>query len=286
MTKDVLQESLFEVETHVPTDLEIRDQLGQFMTPRWAAELLLERLGTPVKGDVVLEPSCGRGAWLHAVGPQVEAVGVELDPKLAAIAAADTGRRIIVGDFTTVPIDVEPSHMIGNPPYSSELIAAFLRRTEELLTPGGIGGYLLPVHSFSFAAKTLEILKGFEVGIDLVPRDLYPRISFPLLFVKLKKSSQQKLIGFALFDEAIAIRTMRAEYRRVIQSGRTPIWREISEMALRALGGEASLEQIYDVVEDFRGSSTNRFWRDRVRAEAGKHFERVTTGVFRLPKAA
>jgi site-specific DNA-methyltransferase (adenine-specific) len=257
------------------------------MTPRWAAELLLERLGAPIKGDVVLEPSCGKGSFLHAVSRHVEAIGVEKDPKLAAIAQHDTGRRIIVGDFTTVPLDFEPTYAIGNPPYSAELITAFLARTADVLkTPGSRAGYLLPVHSFSFAAKTLEILKGFEVSIDLVPRDLYPRISFPLLWCKLTKSKQQKLIGFALFEEAVATRTMRAEYRRVIQSGRQPIWREITEMALRALGGEASLEQIYDVVEDFRGTSTNRFWRDRIRAEAGEHFERVSTGVFRLPKAA
>jgi site-specific DNA-methyltransferase (adenine-specific) len=288
------QESLFgSSDIPLPTDTELRDQLGQFMTPRWAAELLLERLGTPVKGDVVLEPSCGRGAWLHAVNRvdpahEIDVRGIEIDPKLAAVAAHDTGRPITIGDYTTIQLDFEPTIVVGNPPYQSDLIASFISKSAASLAPAPNSriGFLLPVHSFSFASRTLEILKGLDVTVEIVPRDLYPRISFPLLFCKLTKSTQQKLIGFALFEEAIAIRTMRAEYRRVIQSGRKPIWREITEMALKALGGEASLEQIYDVVEDFRGTSTNRFWRDRVRAEAGEHFERVSTGVFRLPKAA
>lgn len=83
----------------------------------------------------------------------------ELDPVLAAIAAKDTGRRVIVGDFTTVAIDVEPTVIVGNPPFSSEMIAAFIRCAATLLPALGRAAFLVPVHSFSFAGPTLQVLR-------------------------------------------------------------------------------------------------------------------------------
>lgn len=88
--------------------------------------------------------------------------------------------------------------------------------------------------------------------MDLVPRDLYPRLSFPLMFAKMRKVAQTRLVGFALFEEAFALRSMRAEYRRVLQGGRRVIRREVVEMALRASGGSATLAQIYELLEGFR----------------------------------
>lgn len=259
---------------------------GQYMTKRWAAERLLEHIGMPKAGEVVLEPSCGTGAWLHAVPSDVEAIGVEIDPALAAIAATDTGRRIIVGDFTEVEIDFDPSLIVGNPNFTSAIIEAFIRRTATLLPAAGRAAFILPCHSFSFASRTLSLLGGFETKIDLLPRDLYPRISFPLMLAQFKKSVETRLIGFVLFEEAAAIRSMRAEYRQIAENGRRPIWGEILECALRALGGEGTLAEIYDVVEKFRPTA-NAFWRDALRREAGTlckrgRCERSAPGVFRL----
>ncbi len=89
--------------------------LGQYMTPRWVAEALVQRFfGDLTDRDVVLEPSCGRGAWLHAIPSETPAIGVEIDPELAAVARLDTGRRVIVGDFRDVDLDFEPSVITGN----------------------------------------------------------------------------------------------------------------------------------------------------------------------------
>lgn len=58
--------------------------LCQFNTPVWVAQALVERhfpkLGTD---DLVLEPSCGIGAFLQAIPAEVRAVGVEIDEALA-----------------------------------------------------------------------------------------------------------------------------------------------------------------------------------------------------------
>jgi type I restriction-modification system DNA methylase subunit len=59
--------------------------MGQYMTPDWAAEALVDRYFSDLgESDLVLEPSCGRGAFLRALPAHVQALGVEIDPNLAA----------------------------------------------------------------------------------------------------------------------------------------------------------------------------------------------------------
>src|SRR3546814_14682276 len=69
-------------------------------TPLYAAERLVERhfpdLGAK---DLVLEPSCGIGAFLRAIPATTSAIGVEIDPERAAIARQRSGRPVIPGDF-------------------------------------------------------------------------------------------------------------------------------------------------------------------------------------------
>ena len=286
MSEPTLFANASDVDAHTGEVGDRTAELGQYFTPLWAAHALYERFfGSLRAGDLVIEPSCGAGAWLHAIPQDVKAIGYEIDPLVAAIARTDTGREIRVGDFLTMPIDGEPAAMIGNPPFGSELIAQFIRRSYEWMTPASEAGYILPTHSMSFARTTLELLRGLEVETFALPRDLYPRLSFPLMFARLKKSNVTRLIGFLLFDEAMAIRGVRAEYRRIVSSGRRPAWREVLRLALEACGGEASLERIYEIVEDVRPTA-NKWWRDTIRREAGTHFERVSDGVFRIPQAA
>src|SRR3546814_4530368 len=65
-------------------------------TPLYAAERLVERhfpdLGAK---DLVLEPSCGIGAFLRAIPATTSAIGVEIDPERAAIARQRSGRPVI-----------------------------------------------------------------------------------------------------------------------------------------------------------------------------------------------
>lgn len=263
-------------------------ELGQYMTPRWAAELIVrERLGSLSTHDVVVDPSCGTGSWLHAIPSTARVLGVEIDPALAAIAGNDTGREVRLGDFLTIDLsDVEPTHFVGNPPYSAQTISAFLERTRSLLPEGGRAIYLLPAHTFSFARPTLNLLRGFDVTVQLVPRDLWPRLSFPAIIADLTKQRVARLVGLVLFEEAAALRSVRAAYRQILNAGRKPLWRDVLDLALEALGGEGSLSEIYQLVETCVPSTTP-FWRDILRREAGEHAERVAPGRFRRrPPAA
>lgn len=112
--------------------------LGQYPTPVWFAERIVEKYFPALDGgDLVLEPSCGAGAFLHALPAHVPAIGVEWDADLAEQARRETGRRIVTGDFRHVSIDVQPTAIIGNPPFKAELIDGFLTRAHELLPAGG-----------------------------------------------------------------------------------------------------------------------------------------------------
>jgi transcriptional regulator GlxA family with amidase domain len=55
--------------------------------------------------------------------------------------------------------------------------------------------------------------------------------------------------------------------------------------ALRILGGQASLAEIYAIVQGSRRCLA-RFWREKVRQTLARYCERVRTGVYRLPHAA
>jgi len=89
---------------------------GQYMTPSWAAEALIERhfsrLGSE---DVVIEPSCGQGAFLSALPAYVPAIGIDIDPRMTADARRLTGRHIIDGDFSTVQINAFPNRYYWQP---------------------------------------------------------------------------------------------------------------------------------------------------------------------------
>jgi adenine-specific DNA-methyltransferase len=277
----VNQQSLFTF-GDVDEPLPEQELLGQYMTPRWAAQLLFERyFADATPNDTIIEPSCGEGAWLAAVPADIPAFGVEIDPVLAARAREGTGRRIIIGDFTNVALDVEPTIAIGNLPFRAATIAAFIRRLHDIMPPASRCGFVLPAHTFSFASSTMNLMRGFGVQVDILPRDLWSRIRFPLVFARLtREQGPARLIGFALFDEALAIRAVRRYYRSMLERGRRPRYRELFDATLDALGGEATLSQMYAVLESMPPSDTPT-WRDSLRRTAGEHGERLAPGRFR-----
>ena len=91
-----------------------RKALGEFYTPEWLAEQVLDRAG--YKGEPLLDPSCGAGAFLAKVGKQ--ATGWEINPLAARIARARCPLASIeVQDaFTAVAAQPFP-FVVGNPPW-------------------------------------------------------------------------------------------------------------------------------------------------------------------------
>lgn len=141
---------------------------GQFFTPAPVAELLVDRVAV-APGEVVLDPTCGSGGLLVAAARSGARVrGIELDPRLARLAAvnlrlAGADARVRRADFFAAasdPVDV----LVANPPFSVDVDdpavlerfdlgrgrlrvssdRLFVEAIEGWVRPGGRAGIVLP----------------------------------------------------------------------------------------------------------------------------------------------
>lgn len=254
--------------------------LGQYFTPDWAAEALLElyypRLGG---GDVVLEPSCGTGAFLKAIPGAAGAIGVEIDPALAEVARERSGRLVIVGDFLSVDLPSVPTHVIGNPPFKSQLVADFLDRAWHLLPNEGECGFILPAFVMQTPSAVERMAERWEIRQDMLPRNLFPRLSRPCCFMRFTKGPRRGLIGFALYHEARAVQLLENRYRKMLSHSNGSVWEAVTRLAMLRLGGTAKLGQIYDEIQGKR-PTTNPFWKEKVRQTLQRIGSRVGPGVW------
>lgn len=252
-----------------------RKVLSQYMTPVWMAEALIERhfpgLDTD---DCVVEPSCGDGRFLQAIPMRVPAVGVEIDPLLAEQARERTGRRVIEGCFQTVELDVCPTAIIGNPPFDLRVVDAFLDHAHRLLPLGGRVGFILPAYTFQTAARLCGYNERWSITQKLIPRNVFPGLSLPLVFAMFAKDLKRTLVGFACYHEIAAIQRMPQDVREILERGRsrTSVWREALVKVLQALDGEAPLHSIYAALEGARPTSTSH-WREKARQTLQRYHE-------------
>lgn len=265
-----------------------QSELGQFFTPAWAAELLVQRHFSQLgPTDTVLEPSCGDGRFLMAIPDHVDAYGVEIDPEQAALAVRNSGREVIVGDFTQVSLPRRPTVVIGNPPYQADLIDGFLDRCYDLLEYDGRVGFLLPVYYLQTASKVVDLNRRFSIAQELLPRNLFENMTKPLMWCTFTKARRTVLSGFFLYAETHALADMHKDIRRLFlgNEARATCWRDAVAMALEACGGQATLQELYRVIEGNRPTD-NPWWREKVRQIAGQHFVRVRPGEFALQGVA
>ncbi len=258
--------------------------LHQNFTPSWAAELLVQRhFGDLGPEDVVVEPTCGDGRFLMAIPSHVQAYGVEIDPEIAGVAVKNSGRQVIVGDFRTVALPCRPTAVIGNPPFIAEIFDGILDRCFEELEYEGCAGFILPVYMFQTASRVVDYQRRWSIAQELIPRNLFERLSFPIMFARFMKQRRTVLSGFFLYDETHAIAGLPEEVRRLMvgNDSTAHCWRDVVGLALRSLGGRATLKEIYAAVENNRPTE-NPWWREKVRQIAGRHFTRIAPGEFSL----
>lgn len=258
-----------------------RVDLGQYMTPVWASQLLFERhFGDLTAGDAVWEPTCGAGAWLLAVPPHVEAVGSEIDPVLAEQARERTGRRVVTGDARSVTLGMRPTVVVGNPPYQADVIDGILYRCRDLLADGGRVGFLLPCYLFQTPSRVLRYNEDWSLRGEMVPRTLFPGLSTPLTFTIFGKDRQRLMVGFALYSETDSISSLPADVHQTLVH-HPKSWREVCRHALDRLGGRAPLQDIYRAIEG-RRPTKNPAWKEQVRKVLNAAFERVGPGEYAL----
>lgn len=262
-----------------------RAELGQYMTPDWAAEALVERYFADLgSGDQVIEPSCGRGAFLRALPAEVPVLGVEIDPALAEEARRRSGRPVIVGDFRMVDLPVQPTAIIGNPPFQVRTIGEFLDRAWSLLPDEGRVGFVLPCYAFQTAGTVEAIAQRWSIQQDMLPRNLFEGLTKPLCFAVFSRGRARGLVGFALYHELAAVNRLQARYRALLAEGEGSAWAAVTRAALEALGGTADLQRLYREIEGHRPTS-NAFWQAKVRQQLQRIAVRVGAGVWKLPPA-
>lgn len=260
-------------------------RFGQYMTPDWAAEALVDRYFGDLRGsDAVIEPSCGRGAFLRALPSSLPALGVEIDPDLAEVARARSGRPVIVGDFRMVDLPLSPVALVGNPPFQKRTVDEFLERAWMLLPDEGRVGFILPAFVFQTASTIEQLAERWSVRQDMLPRNLFAGLSHPLCFALFTKGRARGMVGFALYHELAAVNRLQARYRALLAEGEGSAWAALTRAALEALGGTATLQQLYREIEGHRPTS-NAFWQAKVRQQVQRFALRVGDGVWALPQA-
>jgi site-specific DNA-methyltransferase (adenine-specific) len=278
------QTDLFHEQSRPPLNSQNGDpELHQWFTPFWAAEMFANDVLEGLGQVGVIEPSCGPGAFLSAIPANLPAYGVDIDPSVAAIARENSGRQVIIGDFRTIELpEQDVSVIMGNPPFSMPIIDGFIDRSHSILPEDGVAAFILPAHVFSTAGRVMQWNERFSLDVKTIPRSLFSRISMPLVWAKFIKTQRRTLIGLMLFAEQSAVENMPKAVRRRLAGPGT--WREAVQHALEALGGQASLSDIYRAVEP-RRPSQNQFWRDKVRQILGLYFDRLDEKRWALPAA-
>jgi site-specific DNA-methyltransferase (adenine-specific) len=266
-------------QTRAPNKIQ---ELDQYFTPLWAAERLIE-LTFPDLGpnDFVLEPTCGNGNFLRAIPAEVPAVGVEIDPEQAERARNLTGRTIVTGDFTTIPLDIRCTVAVGNPPFPLDLVDAILARTHELLTPDGRAAFVLGAYNFQTPSRVRRYSEQWTNSTSFLPRTLFKGLSMPICWAVFSKERHGRLIGFTLYDETNDVAEMPARYAEALRSASGSIWRQAVTQALIDLGGRGTTEQIYARIAPRRPSRTP-WWREKVRQILQTGFNRTARGEYAI----
>lgn len=267
-------------------------ELHQWFTPAWAAEEIVQQKFSWLRaGHRGIEPSCGDGAFLCAIPSDVHVLGVEIDPALAATARANSGRDVLQGDFLTLPDAAlgQADFIVGNPPFESRLVAAFLERSAHLLREGGEAGFILPAYILQTSSKVEQLAARFSVEQELLPRNLFPRLKLPLCFVKFVKDRRRRLHGFLLYREAAEMSGLQKCWRQALSSTRSHcgVWYPVVRSVLASLGGEADLPSIYAAIAGKRPTA-NPAWKEKVRQQLQhtRRFTRTGTGRYRLAEEA
>lgn len=257
--------------------------LSQYMTPAWAAELLLRRHFPDLSpSDTVLEPTCGIGRWLSAIPAEVPAYGVEIDAELAQAARAGTGRDVITGDILQVELPHRPTVVIGNPPFSVRIIEALLQRCEEWLSQGDRAAMILPAYFFQTAERVSGYFSTWGIQSEIIPRNLFHGLSKPLVFAIFERGGREP-VGLALFSEAADVLAMRERYRQALNNVGQSAWKRVVVEATVSAGGTITLPELYQEIAPRRPTPT-RWWKEQIRRTAQETLERTAKATYALPR--
>ena len=263
-------------------------KLGQYFTPVWAAELLVNKHFPHLSAnDLVWEPTCGPGSFLSAIPDHVPAVGSDIDPSLVEAAKSNTGRPVYLGDFRTLTFDQlnDVTAIVGNPPFELDLFEQFMERCSAILPLGKKAGFILPAYFFQTSKTFMRFTRKWDISQEILPRDLFKGLSKPIVWASFVRDNCPKLVGFYLHKELCDVDSMDSIIKEAVNGQikrKGSIWREVLVSVLKDSGGKASLDQIYQKLEGKR-PTPNPFWKEQVRKVVQQApFVRVEDSTYQL----
>ena len=140
---DVLADCPEERPAKQRTGTDVSKDLQYYPTPAAVVRSVMSNLS--VKGDRVLEPSCGCGRFMDALrtaGAQV--IGCEYDAGRAAICEAK-GHRVMRSNFLETVPTADFDQVVMNPPFAGRHYAKHVRHALRFLKPGGKLTAILPI---------------------------------------------------------------------------------------------------------------------------------------------
>lgn len=259
----------------------MKKELCQYFTPAWAAEMLFDaHFSHLTSRDMVWEPTCGPGNMLSAVPSHIPCIGTEIDPALAFHAQANTGRLVLCGSALNVQLP-RITAVFGNPPFILSFFEKLMARCEGLLRVGDKAGFIIPAYFFQTSRTAIGLSKNWGVYQEIIPRNLFPRLTKPLVFATFVRDTRSQLYGFRLFGEVEAMRSLQEQFQNdlVNADGQRGVWKKAVTGVMSRLGGNATLEAIYAGIESNR-PTPNKFWKEKVRQICQQEFRRVDKATY------
>src|SRR3546814_5726320 len=107
---------------------------------------------------------------MSAIPQQLPSYCVDIDPSSAAVAKANSGRQVIIGDFRSIELpEQDVSVILGNPPFSMPIIDGFIDRSHSILPEDGVAAFILPAHVFSTAGRVMQWNERFALDVKTIP---------------------------------------------------------------------------------------------------------------------
>lgn len=140
-----------------------------YETPAWCTDAIVRALGLS-QVDVALEPACGNGAIISAVGEsighRIDWYACEIDGDRARSCERRTGVFVFVTDFLSSPKSRHADLIITNPPYS--LAEEFIRKCLREWPESDV--VMLLRLNFLGSQKRAEFLREHTPDVYVLPR--------------------------------------------------------------------------------------------------------------------
>lgn len=140
---DVLPDTTEEKPTQKKASTAVSKDLQYYPTPAAVVDSILSDL-YPIKGQRVLEPSCGCGRFMDALRKAgANVLGIEVDPRRAAEARAK-GHRVHLANFLETAPSADYDRVVMNPPFYGKHYAKHVDHAFKFLKPDGVLTAILP----------------------------------------------------------------------------------------------------------------------------------------------